>query len=443
MANQYGKTTLYDWCIQNDRQDVLEYWDYELNDVTPKDIGFQSNKKYWFKCKRHLHESYLKGLVTIKNSKVYKTENYFCPKCNSFGQYIIDTFGNDYLDMVWSSKNELSPFDYSKASAKKVWFKCLDDDTHQDYCAAIYNFLKGSRCPCCGRKQIAKNESLGDIYTDVLDVWSDKNDKTPFDFSCCSNQGVWLKCKNNKHDDYKRKIYKAVATNFACPLCLREEQKIKNRMMAKEKYSYLIGKKIGRLEILDIFTKDNKESFYVYAHCICCCSEHNETNVLVDHLLSGKIQSCGCLWKESITGENNSQWKGGITSKLAKLRQSKEHKDWQKAVYEKDWYTCQCCGNGRNLRAHHILNFSDHEDLRFDVTNGITLCKECHDIKGGSNSFHILYGTKNNTPEQLEEYINNRRKQLGVEKRTKYGVIKPFTIKSYLNGNVLKPNKTN
>ena len=38
----------------------------------------------------------------------------------------------------------------------------------------------------------------------------------------------------------------------------------------------------------------------------------------------------------------------------------------------------------------------------------------------------------NNTPEQLEEYINNKRKELGINI--------PFNIEEYLNGNILKPN---
>lgn len=43
------------------------------------------------------------------------------------------------------------------------------------------------------------------------------------------------------------------------------------------------------------------------------------------------------------------------------------------------------------------------------------------------------YGTRNNTPEQLEEYINNRRKELNINK--------PFKMIDYLNGEILKPYK--
>lgn len=39
--------TLYDWCIKNDREDLLEEWNYNKNGgLMPRCIGSKSNKKY-------------------------------------------------------------------------------------------------------------------------------------------------------------------------------------------------------------------------------------------------------------------------------------------------------------------------------------------------------------------------------------------------------------
>ena len=63
------------------------------------------------------------------------------------------------------------------------------------------------------------------------------------------------------------------------------------------------------------------------------------------------------------------------------------------------------------------------------------MCEECHHIRF-SDSFHSMYGTRNNTPAQLETYINNKRKQLGIDI--------PFTIDDYRNRiNILKPENLN
>jgi len=72
-------------------------------------------------------------------------------------------------------------------------------------------------------------------------------------------------------------------------------------------------------------------------------------------------------------------WKGGISCENHRLRNSARYKDWRSIVFARDNYTCQECGDiGRILNAHHIVKWSKNKGLRFDVNNGITLCKHCH-----------------------------------------------------------------
>lgn len=72
-------------------------------------------------------------------------------------------------------------------------------------------------------------------------------------------------------------------------------------------------------------------------------------------------------------------WKGGITGENIKQRNSAQYKKWRKSVFERDGYTCRKCGvKSKNLQAHHIVRFCDNPKLRFDINNGLTLCKECH-----------------------------------------------------------------
>ncbi len=88
-----------------------------------------------------------------------------------------------------------------------------------------------------------------------------------------------------------------------------------------------------------------------------------------------------------------------------------EYKQWINSVLERDNYTCQCCGSKLNPEVHHILNYSQYKNLRVDIDNGTTLCECCHSpmIKG---SFHNTYGTRNNTKEQLQEYVERKQKEL-------------------------------
>ena len=83
---------------------------------------------------------------------------------------------------------------------------------------------------------------------------------------------------------------------------------------------------------------------------------------------------------KSHKGEKSYLWKGGITSELNTIRNGFEYMDWRNLVYLRDNYTCQKCGDskGGNLEAHHIKSFAEYPKLRFDIENGITLCKNCH-----------------------------------------------------------------
>lgn len=109
-------------------------------------------------------------------------------------------------------------------------------------------------------------------------------------------------------------------------------------------------------------------------------------------------------------GVSLEQWSGFITPQRTRDRQSAEYSQWRASVFERDGYTCQCCGDRScsghsvELHAHHLENFANNPSLRYDISNGITLCYDCHDIRA-DGSFHNIYGVKNNTKAQFEEYM--------------------------------------
>ena len=104
-----------------------------------------------------------------------------------------------------------------------------------------------------------------------------------------------------------------------------------------------------------------------------------------------------------IKGKNHPNWKGGHTPENIKIRMSLEYKLWRKAVFLRDNFTCQKHKiRGGKLVAHHINNFSDFMELRLALDNGITLSEKAH------REFHKKYGKKNNTRDQLIEFLNNK-----------------------------------
>ena len=99
----------------------------------------------------------------------------------------------------------------------------------------------------------------------------------------------------------------------------------------------------------------------------------------------------------TLSAGNHWNWKGGVSKGRDKIKQSAEYKAWRTAVFERDDYTCQECHvRGGHLHAHHIKPFSTHERLRFDVKNGLTLCRKCHKKTDtyGVNKIHLLNDDK-------------------------------------------------
>lgn len=87
--------------------------------------------------------------------------------------------------------------------------------------------------------------------------------------------------------------------------------------------------------------------------------------------------------KGKATGPSNKMWKGGISflykRERDRIMETFEYKLWRKSVFERDNYTCQHCGvRGNYLEADHIKPFAYFPELRFELSNGRTLCKPCH-----------------------------------------------------------------
>ena len=293
--------TFKEWCLNNSKENILDRWDYELNNCKPDNITYSANKKYYFKCPRELHKSELKSISNYTRGQEGSIE---CNQCNSFAQYNIDNLGEDFLEKYWDyEKNTVDPWEISKGnSTNKVWIKCQENEYHDSYdilCSSFVNgsrcgyckgdriihprdsfaqylintygknaldlywdydkntvdplllrekshktvyifcqekdyhgsyptvpsyFITGSRCPYCINHKIHPLYSLGTLYPEVLKIWSNKNNKSPYEYAPMSNQWVWWKCPEGKHEDYYRKISESQDAEFRCPECSNEQR---------------------------------------------------------------------------------------------------------------------------------------------------------------------------------------------------------------------------
>ena len=148
-----------------------------------------------------------------------------------------------------------------------------------------------------------------------------------------------------------------------------------------------IGYKYGLLTVIErgktyINPKTHRKK--VRWKCKCECGAIVE--VKQDHLISGHTKSCGHLSKEALQKANEERRRPDGELSNDELRHRSSYKDFKKRIRARDGYECFMCGTHKFLDVHHLYSFQDHEALRENDSNGITLCQSCH------RDFHMWHG---------------------------------------------------
>lgn len=254
-------------------------------------------------------------------------------------------------------------------------------------------------------------------------------DVSCFDKSKNVKDGYENKCKKCRYESRKKytckceicgKEYSTATKNTKyCNECKSEKRK--NRVVKKcdycgkdievakykvEQREYNYCNQSCRTEHLKVLMLENNNPNYnrIEHNCDGC----GKIIYVIPHKLEKQkyIFCSNECYKKNIgqyfKGENNPLFNFNLTEEERKTkRKYTEYYEWRLKVYEKDNFACKCCGDnkGHNLIAHHILNYSEHKELRTEISNGITLCKQCH------KKFHDTYGYTKNNLEQLIAFL--------------------------------------
>lgn len=233
-------------------------------------------------------------------------------------------------------------------------------------------------------------------------------------------------CGNECKDNYKRKntpkgenspIYSRITVK--CSYCGKDKhvskynaQKILDHYCNRE---CMINHRndTGHYKGENNFNYKGENKSFNCTYCGVLSEKKSSTNLKysVNHFCSIE---CQAKWKsENLTGDNAYNWRGGNGTLLTNIRRLTASSDWIKAVFLRDEFKCQACGNGSNkLNAHHLSPFRDIirrynitssreaqacNEL-WDIDNGVAMCRSCH------IQFHRTYGIYEFTPEDFLEF---------------------------------------
>lgn len=272
----------------------------------------------------------------------------------------------------------------------------------------------GNRYTC---KQTFEEWCVENNRQDILDLWDyDKNDKLPSEVASGTKTKYYFRCPNGIHESESRRligISENVNHNLLCLQCTGGS----GGNIRKD----LAGCVFGNLTVLYLDEERTKSKPGTYWICECNCG--CKVSVEASKLKSGLRSSC--MGKNRHIKEINELGKEEKKTDITRrLRSSGLYYNWKKAVAEKYNTACIVCGSTQNNEYHHIYPFASHPHDRFDPDNGICLCKIHHNASV-PGSFHSEYGKVNNTPEQLEEYVNRKRQELGIDEY--------FDVYEYMN----------
>ena len=219
--------TLYDYCIERSKTELLSQWDEEKNgELTPRDLTYGSHKKVWWKCEKgHQWEAavYTRG-ITDKG----------CPVCR--GKVIIagetDLASQDpEIAAQWhpTKNGDLTPEDVTRYSNKKVWWIC--DKGHEYLSSVSHRTKERSECPYCkGKKVLTGFNDLATREPELAKEWHPElnGELTPQMVTAGSKHRVWWQCSEGHV--WKAVVYSRTARKRSgCPVCAGVVRKEKQR----------------------------------------------------------------------------------------------------------------------------------------------------------------------------------------------------------------------
>jgi hypothetical protein len=208
-----------------------------------------------------------------------------------------------------------------------------------------------------------------------------------------------LRFKCNCGNEHKVSVDNLKRGKKRCPTCFRAKRANSRLLSLKEIEDFILSKGYKIISLNGYRKVTDKIT-------ILCPKGHT---VFVTYR-SFKLNEGGCrqcYFKRNV-GENHHAFKHG-RSKEDRMNRNIcriDHNKWKRQLLIRFDYSCVICGQrgGKKICAHHLNGYNWDIQNRYNLDNGIILCKSHHD------EFHKIYKKGNNTHEQLIEYVQGLRK---------------------------------
>ena len=266
--------TFKEWCVENNNQDLLDRWDYELNNCNPNEITYGTGKSFWFKCPKGIHESELKNINKITTHEI----SIKCFKCTRIA--ITHPEYKEYF------VNLEDIYKYSYGDHRKVLMQCPICGYQKN--KSIADLIKsGFGCQKCGNSISYPERFMASFLNELNILYKKELSKHDFDW-----------CDRFKYDFY--------IPHVSCIIETHGEQHYKPMRLANKKRT------LEEEQNNDIQKKqlalNNNISFYIVLNC-----EKSEPTWIKNSILNSGLLDILKLQ------ENNINWNDIYISALTNI----------------------------------------------------------------------------------------------------------------------------
>lgn len=218
-----------------DSKFLSEWHMIKNNNLKPENVSYMSHQKIWWLCKMG-HE-----WIASCNNRTRDDSN--CPYCTNKkvckDNCLMTIHPNIALE--WhKTKNDLTPYDVTYGSDKKVWWKCPVAEDHEWFATICSRTRKtGGNCPFCKNKRPSITNSLGSLFPEIAAEFHQvkNSDLNPNEILYGTDKKYWWVCK--KGHEWQASPNNRTNQLSGCPICnLSKGEQLVKSILEKHKINY-------------------------------------------------------------------------------------------------------------------------------------------------------------------------------------------------------------
>ncbi len=276
-----------------------------------------------------------------------------CPYCANTKLRDGESFADVHSELMdeYDPANKPNPRMVFPGCKTRVSWICRKDNTHTWKASFAERHRGGANCPVCNRTTLIKGtNTFADIYPELVQYWSDKNERKPDDIFY--NSSLWFQwhCPDCG-GDYGAYIKDRTKEDFECPYCGDRlilpgfnSLAVKNPTLAK------CWAESNNVDADHVLYKASRDAFWICADC------GGEYRSRLSYILEGKSTCPYCENRRALPGGNTLK---AIYPSIAAMWSDSNELDSDHVLAEGSLYAawiCPTCNGEYNARIKDVVS---------------------------------------------------------------------------------------